>query len=155
MKNSAKCLALGVLLATSSSFGQGISATLNESDPVVAATIVLSTAYVLERLEALCQRLHPATVPALKTAHDAWMARHDAVYNKAGDIFTSVLSTQQRSQLFADWKSQSDQIEEMLGSATRQESREWCAEAPNTFIQPEMNIVERPQVVATILDYKI
>ena len=155
MKNSAKCLALGVLLASSSSFGQGISATLDESDPIVAATIVLSTAYVLERLENLCQRLHPATVPAIKTARESWLARHEALYNKAGDIFTAVLSTQQRSQQLSNWTTQSDQIGESLGAATRQESRSWCVEAPDRLSQPEMNIIGRSQVVSTILNYQI
>ena len=126
MKKTILCLTLAVVFCAGSANGQGISATLDESDPIVASTIVLTTAYFMQRWEAFCQRLHPATVPAIRSAHDDWMVRHEALYVKAGDIFTALLSTSERRQLMARWKEENAEIESRLAAATRQESLNWC-----------------------------
>lgn len=155
MPSLTRVLALSLLLAPGASNSQGISATLDERDPIVASTVLLTTAYFTQRWEAFCQRMHPETVTPIRTARAEWMARHETLHAKAGDIFTALLTTQQRRQMMANWKAENELLESRLAGATRQESRNWCVETPNTFAQPEMNILERSQIAATIRNYQI
>ena len=135
-------------------FAQGEPAALDESNPMVAAMVVIGTAYTIERIEAYCQRLHPDTAAAVTTAKEAWMARNGSVYERAGGIISAELSQDERNLLFAEMQSEQDRIENMLDAATSEESLAWCTTAPERFEQPEMNMRGRRALLTAIKNYR-
>ena len=153
----ARCLLLfsGLLIVNTPALAQGDAAALDESNPMVAAMVVIGTAYTIERIESYCQRLHPDTAAAVTAAKEGWMARNGSVYERAGGILTAELSQDERNLLFAEMQSEQDRIESMLDAATQEESLAWCTTAPDRFAQPEMNMRGRRALLSAIKNYGV
>ena len=126
----------------------------NESDPVLASITVASTVYTLERMEEWCARRAPSTVAALKQARARWHERHESLISKGGAIVRSKLSQDERVNLAAQSKLETDRIIASIEGAGSENHRKWCSEMPSKMTSPEMDLMARPTLVKTIMSYK-
>ena len=123
---------------------------LDESDPLIAAVIVYSASYSIERWEEYCSSEFPSTAEAVKAARQAWMASHLGLLTKAGDILKSQLSHDERVQVGVQSQLANDELEKKLDAAPMGSRKDWCDQSPQRINAPEMNLHRRTVLVNAI-----
>lgn len=123
---------------------------LDESDPLVAAVIVYSASYSIERWEEFCSSEFPSTSDAVTAAREAWMDSHTELLTKAGDILKSKLSYDERLQVAVQARLTNDELEEKLNAAPMGSRKDWCDQSPQRISAPEMDLRRRTVLVNAI-----
>lgn len=141
-----------VLLAQSVATAQ-ISGQMDERDPVVAASMVLSAARALEQFEEFCQSRHPRTAALVTEARGQWMAQHQALYEKAQLVIEELLTFEQRSSLRSRQRADNERIISAVSEAAPAESLQWCSAVNATFQAPEMVLTNHTQLVTTLENF--
>lgn len=128
----------------------GAQQTPDESDPLIAAVIVYSASYSIERWEKYCASEFPSTADAVKAAREAWMDSHLDLLTSAGDILKSQLSHDERVQIGVQARLTNDELEKKLNAAPMGSRKDWCAQSPQRINAPEMNLHRRTILVNAI-----
>ena len=130
-----------------------ISGQMDERDPIVAASMVLSSAYALERFEEFCQDRHPRTATLVSEAREQWMAQHQELIEKAELVYEELLSFEQRTSLRSRRQAENDRIVAAVSEALPAESFEFCTGVNATFQAPEAILTNHEQLVATLENF--
>ena len=120
---------------------------LDESDPTIAAVIVYSASYSIERWHEYCSSEFPSTADAVTAAREAWMDRHQDLLTRAGDILKSQLSYDERMQIAVQARLTNDELEEKLNAASMGSRKDWCDQSPQRINAPEMDLRRRSVLV--------
>ncbi|GAB5500060.1 MAG: hypothetical protein PsegKO_23710 [Pseudohongiellaceae bacterium] len=143
-------LILTVALLSSAMSNAQISGQMDERDPIVAASVVLSSALALEQFEEFCRSRHPRTAALVSDARQQWMDQHQALYLKAQMIYEELLSFEQRSSLRARQQAEHERIVAAVSEAPGAESFEFCSAVNTTFQAPDRMLTNREQLVSTL-----
>ena len=122
----------------------------DESDAVIAAVIVFSASYSIERWEEYCASEFPSTADAVRAARGAWMNTHLGLLTKAGNILKSQLSHDERVQIGVQTQLTNDELEKKLNAAPMGSRKDWCDQSPQRINAPEMNLLRRTVLVNAI-----
>ena len=122
----------------------------DESDPLIAAVIVYSASYSIERWEQYCASEFPSTADAVGAAREAWMDSHLDLLTKAGNILKSQLSHDERVQIGVQTQLANDELEDKLSAAPMSSRKDWCDQSPQRISSPQMNLLRRTVLVNAI-----
>ena len=141
-----------ILIATLLALANQASAqpALDESDPLIAAVIVYSTSYSIERWEQYCASEFPSTGAQVKAARAVWVDVHMDLLMKAGNILKSQYSDDERTQIGVQARLANDELEEKLSAAPMGARKDWCDQSPQRINAPEMNLLRRNVLVDAI-----
>ena len=137
-------LIAGFLILASQAIAQPA---LDESDPMIAAVIVYSASYSIERWQEYCASEFPSTADAVTAAREAWMDRHGDLLARAGDILKSQLSYDERMQIAVQARLTNDELEEKLNAAPMGSRKDWCDQSPQRIGAPDMDLRRRTVLV--------
>lgn len=147
-----KLVLISMLLVPVTATAQ-ISGQMDERDPVIAASMVLSSAYALERFESFCESRHPRTASLVSEARQQWMTEHQALYDQALRVYEELLTVEQRNSLRARRQAENDRVVAMVSEATPAQSFEFCSSVNTTFQAPEAVLTNHAQLVATLAEF--
>ncbi len=123
---------------------------LDESDPLIAAVIVYSTSYSIERWEKFCASEFPSTGDRVKAARAVWVDLHMDLLMKAGTILKSQYSDDERTQIGVQARLANDELEEKLSAAPMGSRKDWCDQSPQRIASPQMDLLRRAVLVNAI-----
>ena len=123
---------------------------LDESDPLIAAVIVYSASYSIERWEKYCSTEFPSTALHVGAARSAWMDTHMDLLRKAGNILKNRLSKDERTQVGVQARLTNDELEQKLNAAPMGVRKDWCDQSPQRIAAPEMDLRRRTVLVTAI-----
>lgn len=130
-----------------------IAGQMDERDPIVAASMVFSSAYALERFEGFCESRHPRTATLVSEARQQWMAEHQELYDQALRVYKELLTAQQINALRSRRQAENDRVVDMINAATPAESFQFCSNVGTTFQAPEAILTDHPLLVATLANF--
>ncbi len=122
----------------------------DESDPLIAAVIVFSAAYSIERWEEYCASEFPSTAERIKSARQAWMDSHLDLLHKAGSIMKTHYSNDERTMIGVQTQLTNDELVEKLNAAPMGARKDWCDQSPERILAPQMNLHRRTVLVKAI-----
>ena len=122
----------------------------DESDPRLAAVIVYSTSYSIERWELYCAKESPVSAPAIASARREWMELHMSLLEQAATILHSNYSADERTQIGVQARLANDELENRLSAAPASSRRQWCNESARRILSPEMDLRQRATLVSAI-----
>ena len=128
----------------------GAQPALDESDPLIAAVIVYSASYSIERWDKYCSSEFPSTALAVGAARSSWMDSHMDLLRKAGNILKSRLSKDERTQIGVQARLTNDELEQKLNAAPMGVRKDWCDQSPQRIGAPEMDLWQRTVLVNAI-----
>lgn len=138
---------VGLLSIAAQAFAQTAP---DESNPLIAAVIVYSASYSIERWESYCASQRPASANAIATARSTWMDRHADLIDKAAAILQTKYSKDERVQIAVQARLANDELESQLGAASNSMRQQWCDESPQRILSPEMNFNRRTTLVQAL-----
>lgn len=119
----------------------------DESDPLIAAVVVYSTSYSIERWEGFCATENPVSAPAIASARNEWMDSHAKLLEQAATILQSNYSRDERLQIAVQARMANDELESQLSAASIAERRQWCNESAQRILSPQMDLRRRATLV--------
>ena len=138
---------LGLLTMAAHTFAQTMP---DESDPLIAAVIVYSASYSIERWESYCASESPQSANAIATARSTWMDSHARLIDKAAAIFRTQYSKEERIQIGVQARLTNDELENKLSAAPDSVRQEWCDQSPERILSPQMNFNHRSTLVKAL-----
>ena len=115
----------------------------DERDPLIAAVIVYSASYSIERWEKYCSSEFPSTAIHIAAARSDWMDSHMDLLQKAGSILKSRLTKDERTQIGVQARLTNDELERKLNAAPMGARKDWCDQSPQRIGAPEMDLHRR------------
>lgn len=125
----------------------------DESDPLIAAVIVYSTSYAIERWESYCVAEVPSSATSIETSRTAWMNSHSGLLNKAATILKSQYSKDERTQIAVQARLTNDELENRLGAAPVSSRQEWCEQSPQRILSPQMDLNRRQTLTSALQNF--
>lgn len=138
---------LGLLTVAAPTFAQTAP---DESDPLIAAVILYSASYSIERWESYCATESPASSDAIASARSAWMDSHANLIDKAAVILQTKYSRDERIDIAVQTRLANDELEHQLSAAPKSARREWCYQSPQRILSPELDFNRRSTLVAAL-----
>lgn len=126
---------------------------LDESDPLIAAVIVYSTSYSIERWEKFCAKENPASATSIAAARESWMDSHGELLTTAGTIFKTRYSKDERLNIAVQARLANDELEGKLTSATAASRKNWCDQSAERILAPQMNLNSRSTLVGALRSF--
>ena len=119
----------------------------DESDPLIAAVVVYSTSYSIERWESYCAKESPVSAAAIASARGEWMAAHSTLLQQAATILQAGYSRDERLQIAVQARLGNDELEGKLSTAPVGTRRQWCNESAQRILSPQMDLNRRATLV--------
>lgn len=119
----------------------------DESDPLIAAIVVYSTSYSIERWQNYCAKEHPVSAAAISSARDEWMDSHMPLLQQAASILQSSYSRDERLEIAVQARLTNDELENKLSAAPVASRRQWCNESARRILSPQLDLNQRTTLV--------
>ena len=126
----------------------------DESDPLIAAVIVYSTSYSIERWESYCAKENPSSATSIAAARESWMASHGDLLTAAGTLFKTRYSRDERMNIAVQARLSNDELESKLASATAASRKSWCDQSAARILSPQMDLNGRTTLVRALRDFR-
>jgi hypothetical protein len=121
-----------------------------ESDPVSAATKVVETGYMIQRIEQYCAIKSPSNAAAITQARASWMQRHSELLIKSSKILRDKLPEAERVKLAAQSTLLADLIIAKLDRAGYASYEKDCKDFSPKMWHPQLNLIAHSKLVNTI-----
>ncbi len=122
----------------------------DERDPLIAAVIVYTASYSIERWQKYCSTEFPSTSLNIAAARSAWMDSHMDLLQMAGSILKSRLTKEERTQVGVQARLTNDDLERKLNAAPMGARKDWCEQSPQRIAAPQMDLHRRTVLVNTL-----
>lgn len=143
-------LIVGLLMVAANAAAQPVP---DESDPLIAAVIVYSTSYAIERWESYCIAEVPSSATSIEISRASWMDSHSNLLSKAAIVLKSQYSKEERVQIAVQARLTNDELENKLSAAPASSRQEWCEQSSRRILAPQMDLNRRQILTHTLQDF--
>lgn len=120
---------------------------------MIAAVIVYSTSYSIERWEKFCAKENPASTTSIAAARESWMDSHLDLLTTAGTIFKTRYSKDERLNIAVQARLVNDELESKLASATAASRKNWCDQSAERILSSQMDLNNRSTLVRALRSF--